>query len=189
MVTALVVVLGLSVAIGEDAMKGRNMAKGATQECPLESIGTREGIKDIAAKSCPLCDMMGDSPSPAAWILNKKDDLSLTDDQIDDLKDLDEDFREDIADYDAEIVKSRASLNKVFARDKWDSGDLQDALEDVAEANIDYITAWAEAKEDAFDELTDAQKGKLMEMACRREASAKGMERADRPMDRKEETD
>ncbi|HUW33041.1 MAG TPA: hypothetical protein VM223_15640 [Planctomycetota bacterium] len=182
MVTALVIVLGLSAAVADDAMKGRNMMKekeGAARQCPLEVIAAREGVKDIAMKSCPLCDMMGTSPSPAAWVLIKKDELNLTDKQIKKLNNRDEKFRKDIADYDADIVKSRAELNKVFVREKWDAGDLEDALQANAKANIKYISAWAEGKEDAFDELTDEQKGKLMNMACKRTAKA---ERAERPM-------
>jgi len=192
MAMALVIVLGLSAAVAEDGIKGRDMPKekqGAMKECPLESIGAREGIKDMAMKSCPLCEMMGSSPSPAAWVLSRKEELSLTDKQTRKLNNLDESFRKDIADYDAGIVKSRAELNKVFTREKWDASDLKGALQSNSKANIKYITAWAEGKENAFDELTDAQKGRLMEMACKRQASAKGTERADRPMDSKENVD
>jgi len=181
------VVCGVTAAVAEerqmDARKGNQATIQNTQkECRLDTYLSREGIKDVQARTCPLCEMMTQAPSPAAWILSMQKDLNLTSKQRDKLAELDKDFREDIADYDAKIMKSRAALNKVFQAEEFDVDDLEDALEDNANANIKAIIAWAEAKEDALDELTKEQRDRLMSKACmraQRGTGAMGSERAE----------
>ena len=173
MLTAIVVVLGLSVAMPEDAKK----TLGPSKQCPLETFVAREGIKDTAVKACPLCQMMTDCASPAAWILGKKDQLTLSAEQVKKLKKLDADFRQNQADREAKIIKSRASINEVFSKDKWTPRDLKSALKDNANANIKSIIGWANAKDDSMGVLTEEQRTKVMAMTCPREARAE----ADKP--------
>ncbi|HUS57856.1 MAG TPA: Spy/CpxP family protein refolding chaperone [Planctomycetota bacterium] len=146
--------------------KGQEMAKANQQVCPIDTALSREGIDNTQAKTCPLCQMMTEAPSPAAWIMSKDDQINLTEKQRKSLRSMDTKFRKQQADRDADLAKRQATLNNVMARPKIDSGDLEDALEKTSQARIATIKAWMKDRDKALDTLKDEQRAKVMAMAC-----------------------
>jgi len=175
--STVVLVIGLSVACEfvsaaeQDETTAGTTSKEPQKVCPMDTTLMQQGIKENMAKMCPLCDMMNESPSPAAWILNKHDMLQLTDAQRKHLQAMDTKFREKQADREAEAAKKRAEINKVLAKDTTSPNALQSALKGSSYANIKGVISWMKAKDAAMKELTGEQRGKLMITVCSKECT------------------
>jgi len=125
----------------------------AAMRCPSGMMSTPYGH--------PLAQMLMRAPSPPRALLNKRDDLDLTQDQVEQLRQMDIEYSMAQIDRKAEMEKGLVQVREILDQEPVATANLRTGLENLAGTAIDMIIAWVEVDQNAEAVLTAEQRGIL----------------------------
>ena len=160
-----IVLFAGSVATGQDKPETFESKRPGRRHMEMahDHIVRRSGAARSRAK-CPACGMMMWGSSPAKELLDKRRELSLADDQVVELKDMDLQYSIDQIDRNALLEKKAIHIRRIFESEPIDLGKLEETLHDAADTGIEMIVSWVDVRQKARAVLTDEQRKILKEM-------------------------
>ncbi len=118
-------------------------------------------------RGCPMCGMMR-ATSPAEELLDSRDELDLTSDQVDKLREMNVAFGMKQIDRRAEFAKGMLQVRATLDEEQVDVARLEKGLREMSDVAIEMIVARVETRQIAMKLLTDEQKKTFDTMMARR---------------------
>lgn len=133
--------------------------------------GMMQGM--MSGGMCPMCGQMMDQNMPMQrcgrminMLPNMQQQLSLDDDQVDELMDLQSEFKKQQIDYATELQKKQMSMRNMLD-DNVSSDKVKNQIEECSEIRTDMTIAAYETVNKMKSVLTDEQKEQLKNMMQR----------------------
>ena len=160
-----VLMCGAGWVIGEEELESEGTL--AAMRCPSGMMSTPYGH--------PLARVLMQRPSPPRALLNKRDELGLTEEQLTELRRMDVDFSMSQIDRKAELEKGMINVREVLDQETIETGNLRESLQKVSDTVIEMVVAWVDVDQKAEQVLTPQQRATLEAMMQRGPGMRRGM--------------
>jgi len=104
----------------------------------------------------PLMQRIMMAPSPAGWMIEQKEALDLSEDQLSRLEQIDSDFQEQNTQL-REEFKQKMQEARGRIEGESDPEQVRSDLQEISDAGIDMVIAWIESRNQAMDVLDPDQ--------------------------------